>query len=124
MMLMSVEKMPLSFCIVFRSLLDISMHCYAHRNSITTTEVPYRDLAAKCKTKLLLDPNWNRDVPRSLINGAVQVLNTETLFSITELNNLVHGAMTVPASDVILSYAPRIIPFLIALNGGVPPAEV
>lgn len=125
MTLMSLEKMPLAFCIVFRSLLDISMHGYAHRNGIVAEGVSYKNLAKKCKDELLsTNLAWNNGEPKRLINDAFHVLNTETLFSITELNNLVHGRMTVPSSDVVLSYAPRIIPFLIALNGGAPPAEV
>lgn len=50
--------------------------------------------------------------------------NSETIFSITELHNLVHGTMHVPACDAILTYAPRVVPFIIALNGGEPPQEI
>lgn len=123
MLQMQLDKVPLSFCIVFRSLLDISMHGFAHRNGIPTENVKYKDLAAKCKDKLMQVSVWSNGQPRSWINEAIHVLTAETMFSISELNNLVHGNMQVPSCDTILNYAPRIIPFLIALNGGNPPAE-
>ena len=123
MLQMQTDKMPLSFCIVFRSLLDISMHGFAHRNGITTENVKYKELAAKCKDKLTQVPAWSNGQPTSLVNEAIHVLTAETMFSISELNNLVHGNIQVPSCDTILNYAPRIIPFLIALNGGNPPAE-
>lgn len=124
-----VKFVPLSFCIVFRSLLDVSMTDYARKNSIPTGNAvgaanSYKALAVECKKKIVTQSAWNAGVPLNWINGAIEVLNGNTLFSITELNNLVHGTMQVPSVENILTYAPRLIPFLIALNNGKPPEEV
>jgi len=124
MLQMPIDKVPLSFCIVFRSLLDISLHAFAHRNGVATENVKLKTLAAQCQTKILAMPKWSNGVPKSWINEAIHVLNSETIFSITELHNLVHGTMHVPACDAILTYAPRVVPFIIALNGGEPPQEI
>lgn len=124
MLQMPIEKIPLSFCIVFRSLLDISLHGFAHRNGIPTENVKLRTLAVQCQTKILTMPKWNHGSPKQWINEAIHILNSETIFSIPELHNLVHGTMQVPSCDTILTYAPRIVPFLVALNGGEPIEEV
>ena len=123
MLQMPIEKVPLSFCIVFRSLLDISLHGFAHRNGISTENVKLKTLAVQCQTKILAMPQWNYGNPKQWIKEAIHILNSETIFSIPELHNLVHGTMQVPSCDNILTYAPRIVPFLVALNGGEPPQE-
>ena len=124
----SIKKVPLSFCIVFRSLLDVSMTNYARKNSIPTGNAAgaassYKALAVECKKKIIIQPLWSVGAPLNWINDAITVLNTDTIFSITELNNLVHGTMQIPSIETILTYVPRLIPFLIALNGGNPPEE-
>ena len=124
----SIKKVPLSFCIVFRSLLDVSMTNYARKNGIPTGNAAgaassYRALAVECKKKIIIQPLWSVGAPLNWINDAINVLNTDTIFSITELNNLVHGTMQIPSAETILTYVPRLIPFLIALNAGNPPEE-
>ena len=123
MVLMPIDKVPLAFCIVFRSLLDVSMHAFAYSNGISTEGVKLKTLASQCQGKINTLPNWSSGVPKQLVNEAVHILNRDTLFSITELNNLVHGTIQVPSYDAILAYGPRIVPFLIALNGGEPSQE-
>ena len=123
-----IKVTPLSFCIVFRSLLDVSMTDYARKNSIPTGNASgaassYKALAVECKKKIVMQAVWSVGAPLNWVNDAINVLNGNTLFSITELNNLVHGTMQVPSVENILTYAPRLIPFLIALNGGNPPEE-
>lgn len=125
MILMPVDKMPLSFCVSFRTILEVSMLTYARGNSITTGNndgyrVKYKELASLCKGKILAGDGWKDSVSKKLINDAVTCLNNETMFSISELNNLVHDTSSVPSCDNILAYAPRVIHFLIALNGGLP----
>lgn len=124
MMLMPIDKAPLSFCIVFRSLLDISLHAFAHRNGISTDGIKLKTLASQCQNVILTMPHWSSGTPRQCVNEAIRILNTETIFSISELHNLVHGIMQVPSCDAILTYGPRIAPFLVALNGGEPPQEL
>ena len=123
-----VGNVPLSFCIVFRSLLDVSMIQFSHANGISTDNgkgqtLKYTAIAEKCRDKVISQPNWNKGQPLSWIREAIRILNTDTLFSIAELNNLVHGTIQVPSVENILTYAPRLVPFLIALNGGNPPEE-
>lgn len=123
-----IVNVPLSFCIVFRSLLDVSMIHFSHKNGIATDNgkgkaLKYTEIAGNCKDKIATFPNWNKGQPLTWIKEAIRVLNTNTLFSITELNNLVHGPMQVPSSEIILTYVPRLVPFLIALNDGNPPTE-
>ena len=125
---LNVKQVPLSFCIVFRSLLDVSMINYARKNSIPTGNAPgaarsYTALAVECKKKIITLHAWSVGAPLNWINDGIARLTSDTLFSIVELNNLVHGTMQIPSVDIILTYAPRIIPFLIALNGGNPPTE-
>lgn len=124
----SIKKIPLSFCIVFRSLLDVSMTNFAYKNGISTgnsngASKSYKALAAECKNKIQSLQAWSAGVPLNWINEALTTLNGNTLFSISELNNLVHGTIQIPSAETILTYAPRIIPFLVALNGGNPPKE-
>ena len=123
MMQIQIERMPLVFCFAFRSLLDISAHVFAYNNGISTDNVKLKDLCAQCKTKILTLENWSCGSPRNWINDGMNVLSPNTMFSITELNNLLHGTTQIPSYDSILAYAPRVIPFLVALNGGNPPAE-
>lgn len=123
-----IASVPLSFCIACRSLLEVSMLQFAHANRITTdngkgSSLKYSAIAVKCKDSIITLPKWSAGVPLNWINEAVRLLNTDTLFSITELNNLVHGTAQIPSAETILTYMPRLIPFLIALNGGNPPEE-
>ena len=123
-----IVNVPLSFCIVFRSLLDVSMIHFSHKNGIATDNgkgktFKYTEIAENCKNKIVTFSSWNKGQPLAWIKEAIRILNTDTLFSITELNNLVHGTMQVPSSENILTYVPRLVPFLIALNGGNPPTE-
>lgn len=123
MLQIQIDKMPLVYCFAFRSLLDISAHVFAHNNQIRTDGVKLKDLISQCKVKISTCSNWNSGSPKNWVNDGVSVLSSNTMFSITELNNLVHGTIQIPSYDSILAYAPRVIPFLIALNGGNPPAE-
>lgn len=123
MLQIQIDRTPLVFCLAFRSLLDISAHIFAYSNGIRTDGVKLKDLLSQCKTKILTLPNWNSGSPKSWINGGLSVLSSDTMFSVTELNNLVHGMIQIPSYDSILAYAPRVVPFLIALNGGNPPSE-
>lgn len=121
---LKISTSPLLFCLGFRSLLEISMLQYAHGNGIAIDNgngkaVAYRDLVIKCKDKIVITPQWSNTIPRNAIKEAVATLNKDTLLSVTELNNLVHGVTQVSSVEIILTYAPRVIPFLIALNGGV-----
>ena len=125
---LNVKSVPLAFCIVFRSLLDVSMTNYARKNGIPTGNAQgavtsFKTLAVECKKKIISKQEWSTGAPLNWINDAVARLTGDNLFSITELNNLVHGTMQIPSVDIILTYSPRIIPFLIALNGGNPPEE-
>jgi hypothetical protein len=99
------------------------LHGFAHRNGIPTENVKLKTLVVQCQTKILAMPQWNYGNPKQWIKEAIHILNSETIFSIPELHNLVHGTMQVPSCDNILTYAPRIVPFLVALNGGEPPQE-
>ena len=123
MLQIQIDRLPLVFCFAFRSLLDISAHIFAYNNQIHTDSVKLKDLINQCKAKICTLPNWNSGSPRNWVNDGITVLSSNTMFSITELNNLVHGTIQIPSYDSILAYAPRVIPFLIALNGGNPPAE-
>ena len=121
---LKISASPLLFCLGFRSLLEISMLQYAHGNGIALDNgngkaVSYRNLVIKCKDKIVLTPQWSNTIPKNALKEAVATLNKDTLLSVTELNNLVHGVTQVPSVEIILTYAPRVIPFLIALNGGV-----
>lgn len=124
MVQMQIDKMPLIFCIAFRSLLDISLHVFAYKNGIQMEGAKLKQLSNLCKDKILALPGWGGGSPKNLIKAGMNVLtSSDGVFSITELHNLVHGPIQVPSYDNILTYAPRVIPFLIALNGGNPPAE-
>lgn len=123
-----ITSAPLCFCIACRSLLEVSMLQFAHANGIATnngkgSSFTYSAIAGKCKDCIITLPKWSTGLPLNWLNEAVRLLNTDTLFSITELNNLVHGTVQIPSAETILTYMPRLIPFLIALNGGDPPAE-
>lgn len=125
---LNVKSVPLAFCIVFRSLLDVSMTNYARKNGIPTgnaqgAAASFKALAVECKRKIISTREWSTGAPLNWINDAIARLTGDNLFSITELNNLVHGTMQIPSVDIILTYSPRIIPFLIALNNGNPPTE-
>lgn len=123
-----IKNVPLCFCIACRSLLEVSMLQFAHANGIVTnngkgSSLSYSAIAVQCKNRIMTLPKWSVGLPLNWLNSAVQLLNTYTLFSITELNNLVHGTEQIPSAETILTYMPRLIPFLIALNGGDPPEE-
>ena len=123
--LLNVKKTPLMFCIGFRSLLELSMRIYATKHSIPQTKTPEKaksnaELAADCKNELMKDPEWKQTPYKGLIAAGEDTLNHRGVFSITELNQLVHGTLQMPSTEIILTYCPRLIPFLIALNGGHP----
>lgn len=122
---MPVGQMPLSFCIVFRSLVDISLIAFSRANGIKTDNgkgerKTMKNLADECCSLIKKQMGaLNGDSQISALNEALRTLTSEkSMFSITELNQLVHGADQVPSSETIYTYAPRVVPFLIALNGG------
>ena len=125
---LNVKLVPLAFCIVFRSLLDVSLTNYARKNGIPTGNAQgavtsFKVLVVECKKKIIAMQEWSSGAPLNWINDAVARLTGDNLFSITELNNLVHGTMQIPSVDIIHTYVPRLIPLLIALNGSNPPEE-
>lgn len=118
---MNVRELTLSFCIVFRSLLEISMLAFARRHGISFENgTTYKERVKSCVRKLTEgDGLWSASRNKKDITKALQVLNS-SLFSITELHNLVHGTSEVASSDEILKYVPRIVPLIRALNDNQP----
>ena len=120
---MQIVAQPLVYSIAWRTLVEVSLLIFASKHGIHIQDgdkkrVSYESLASNCKNELMNDAKWNSGVAKDLVNSGVKVLVSKTLFSITELNALAHGILQVPSCDIIRTYVPRLIPFLIALNGG------
>lgn len=125
--LMSIElqKTPLAFCFVLRSIFEVSAVIFCNEHSINQFE-PGRD-GKNGRPKLLKNLLGevvdylvakfpDKDMAKILHGAKNEIQNEERLLSVTTMNNLVHNPnFSIAPRDVCVVFH-RILPLLIAMN--------
>ena len=118
---LSLKSTPIAFCLVLRSLFEISAKAYCKDHNIKTTnnngnDLKLVDLLKKCVIHLT-DDQKNRQVTRDLHGALTELATNENLISITSMNQLTHNPVFLILPDQIAVRFNNVYPLLEKLNG-------
>lgn len=118
----SLKNVALSFTIVFRSLIELSVRIYARHAKISHTETTtkkdkkLKNLLEEVKNHILNNESQWITQGKDINAGVALLTSDDSTFSISEMNSIVHNPNCITTEETILTYAPRIFPLLYAMN--------
>ncbi|MXV49963.1 hypothetical protein GS399_03190 [Pedobacter sp. HMF7647] len=117
---LKLDKNPIAFCFLLRSMFEISVKAYFTDQSFPTTKTNGKDKTLKemlNEAKTHLTNNGQNSTLIKELHGAITELNkSEGILSVTSMNQLVHNStFSVTESDICTLFV-QVFPLLKALN--------
>jgi len=124
---LDLTKNPIAFCFLLRSMFEISAKEYSKDNSLPLENVKVKNGVTTTKEKTLLEllrgatahltnNNRNTNVVRELHGALAELAKSESVLSVTSMNQLVHSTtFSIIASDISTMFN-NIFPLLLLLN--------
>lgn len=121
---LNIEKTPMAFCFLLRSMFEISAKAYAedHKGSggptlkkLSGDDKPLAELLRDI-TKHLTNNKTDKAMLKLLHGAITELASKDSLLSVTSMNQLVHNpSFSVSATDVATRFA-KVFPLLDAMN--------
>ena len=118
---LSLKSTPIAFCLVLRSLFEISAKAYCKDHNIKTTsnngnDLKLVDLLRRCVSHLT-NNQQNQQMIKELHGALAELATNENLISITSMNQLTHNPVFSILPDQIAVRFSNVYPLLEKLNG-------
>jgi len=117
---LKIDKTPIAFCFVLRSMFDISAEVFCVKNKIKTfteNNGHRKDFELKQKLNKIVEFLVNKGVDKKILHGALTELGKNNgLLSIASLNQIVHNPdFSVAPSDICMVFS-NVFPLLREMN--------
>ena len=117
---LSLNSTPIAFCLLLRSMFEISGKAYAKDHNIRSTnskgfDIRLIELLKKC-VKHLTQNGKNASLAKELHGAIVELATPDNLVSVTSMNQLVHHPFfAIPPKDIAVKFN-NVFPLLVKLN--------
>ncbi len=117
---LNLERTPLAFCFVFRSMIEISAKAYCGDNGVAVTKLGGKDKTLveilRAVTQHLTSNKTDQAMLKALHGAMTELSKPEGLLSVTSMNQLVHNPrFTVTPTDVAVLFG-NVFPLVEAMN--------